>query len=66
MVTVTEFTNFVIDFDNGKHPHERFGQAFLNKFHDDPDVAAQRSNEKIWEGHNKSEVIPILYELKLI
>ena len=66
MVPVTEYTQFVIDFDNGKHPHERFGQAFLNKFHDYPEVAAQRSNSKIWEGTNKADIIPLLYELKLI
>lgn len=31
-VSGTDFTLFESDWHNGKHPWERFGQAFVNKF----------------------------------
>ena len=31
-ITGSEFVQFEQDWHNGKHPWERFGQAFVNKF----------------------------------
>lgn len=33
-VSRKDFELFLEDWNNGKHPHERLGQAFINKFYD--------------------------------
>lgn len=32
-ITSKEFATFVCEFFNGNYPHQRFGQAFINKFY---------------------------------
>lgn len=30
MISISQYNQFVRDYDAGKYPHERFGQAFMN------------------------------------
>lgn len=32
-ITSKEFATFIREFFNGNYPHQRFGQAFINKFY---------------------------------
>jgi len=40
-ITSAEYTRFVIGWDKGEYPNQRFGQAFINEFFPklrDPDL----------------------------
>lgn len=32
-VYIGDYTDFAIRYRDGQHPHERFGQAFMNEFY---------------------------------
>ena len=37
MISPDQYNSFVIDWYAGRWPHQRFGQAFVNKFVQEPD-----------------------------
>lgn len=66
-VTLDEFHDFERKFlAQGKNNPQRFGQAFLNEFHDRPEVAAHRGDHLLWEGKYREAVRARLIELNLI
>lgn len=66
MVPKHKYGDFYARFRRKEFEGQRFGQAFLNEFHDDPDVAAQRGNSRLWEETNPFKADTLIYSLNLI
>lgn len=66
-VPASLYSAFSREWHKGGYQYERYGQAFLNKFHDYEIVTAQRSNSTLWEckSYHNAEYL-IEHELQLI
>lgn len=66
MISSEDLQAFDRTYYGTKPQHQRYGQALLNHFNDDPDVSKHRSDSILWEAKTKHVALLRAQELNII
>lgn len=56
-VYIGDYTDFAMRFMDGQHPHQRFGQAFMNEFYKGTSV----TDPQLFYCEDKSKAVDIIF-----
>ncbi len=66
MISANALVAFDKKFFGTKPQHQRYGQALMNEFNHDPDVAKHRTDSILWEANTKHVALLRAQELGMI